>query len=348
MGSGRISTSLCQASEDAERAFETANHREGVWQRSDPKAPLPLGLPACQNRPPEWNEHITSRMWRKNKAKSAQSTVTDEAFLRSLFQQEIRKTKPRQRRIFLDVFSGCGRIASQLRRRGLACIAIDNCLDPRLDVLKPKILNVIRGWIKGGCVQAIWLATPCSSWSRARHGPFGSAWGPLRDNQNIYGFKGLSSRDQTKIKDGNATIMATCEILRLAVRLKIPCFLENPAGSMLWLAPPLARLCRLSCSRPYICDFCQYGARWRKRTRIQGWFSQPDLKLSCTCTGKQGICSRTGVHHIILKGQDPKSKQLWTHLAQPYPHRFAFCGAEALVRSAESIHDFHLRARFGN
>ena len=230
VGSGRFAASLRQASQDAERALKAARQREGVWQRGDSIAPRPLKPPACSNRPPQWNEHITSRMWRQSKAKPpSKPALTDEAFLRFLFKQEIRKTQPRHRRIFLDVFSGCGRIASQLRRRGFACIAIDKCLDPRLDVLNPKILNVMRGWMCSGCVQAIWLATPCSSWSRARHGPCGSAWGPLRDNRHIYGFKGLSSRNQAKITEGNATMRATCEILQLAIKLQIPCFLENPA-----------------------------------------------------------------------------------------------------------------------
>ena len=37
------------------------------------------------------------------------------------------------------------------------------------------------------------------------------------------------------------------------------------------------------------------------------------------CHGRHGLCSRTGKPHIHFTGMDPKSKRLWTKIAEPYP-----------------------------
>ena len=128
---------------------------------------------------------------------------------------------------------------------------------------------------------------------------------------------------------------------------KIPCFLENPAQSMMWKVPRLRKLCDVPCSRLFVCDFCQFGSRWRKRTHIQSWYSQDCNELNFTCSGRGGKCNATGKFHIVLKGQDRISKQLWTHLAQPYPPKFAATCAKLLKHSADQLHTFFLGKHFG-
>ena len=198
----------------------------------------------------------------------------------------------------------------------------------------------MRGWVTGGCVFGVWLATPCTSWSRARHGPFGSSWGPLRSNQHIYGIPGLRSDDVCKSVVGNQTMKCIAHIVRLCEKFHVPTFLEIPAGSMLWLAPPIARCCRFSGSQKAVCDFCQNGARWRKRARIPSWNASQIPYLSYTCQGHGG-------YHIVLKGQDPKSKQVWSHIAQPYPKRCAAYAADALIYSHDCVQNHHLKRFYG-
>ena len=177
--------------------------------------------------------------------------------------------------------------------------------------------------------------------------PVGSSWGPLCNNQYIYGIPGLASHDRHMIHVGNCTMSCTARLIRLCCKFKVPCFLENPAGSMMWHAPPILRLCRHFDSRCCVCDFCQYGARWRKRTRIQTW-NAPELpSLNHKCQGHKGICSRTHRHHIVLKGQDPVSKQLWTQIAQPYPKYFAVEAAKSMIHSHECQSNFQLKRFFG-
>lgn len=267
--------------------------------------------------------------------------------LRRWFKDAVKSGDGYHRGVFLDLFSGDGHVSKQLRREGFPVINIDIVDDPRFDLTDKAVLDLIIGWIVSGCILGVWLATVCTSWSQARHGPIGSSWGPIRDDQHIYGLPNLRPSDQEKIRFGNATMRATCRIITACIQNRIACFLENPAGSMMWKAPPLVKLCSHHCSLSFVCDFCQYGARWRKRTRIQGWNVQTINDLNHTCSGRGGVCSRNGSYHIVLKGQDPTTRQLWTHLAQPYPVQFAKAAAKALIHSYDTLQTFNLRHRFG-
>eukprot|EP00972_Heterocapsa_arctica_P011045 1618062-Heterocapsa_arctica.AAC.1 len=63
----------------------------------------------------------------------------------------------------------------------------------------------------------------------------------------------------------------TLQIIRRCVDLGVPVCLENPAASMMWQLPPLQKLASHVACRPYVTDFCQHGAAWRKRTLVMSW-----------------------------------------------------------------------------
>lgn len=354
---------ICKGSPASDRISQSFKASKGIWPHDSSKpshlhdqsiqgSAVPLSSLASESATKglhtQWNSRITKRMVQHAvKPPKGPKSLSGAQVLRRLFKQISRKFRPHFHGVFLDIFSGDGSVGRYLDQLGYPVISIDVCDDPRFDVLDPQVQAVIHGWIKGGCVLGIWLATPCTTWSRARHGPIGSSWGPIRTNQFIYGLPGLSPKDVTKVRIGNLTMKFTAQTIRLAHSHLIPVFLENPVHSMIWLAPPLLRVCDFSNSRSFICDFCQYGARWRKRTRIQVWHGQDHFHLSRTCQGRHGFCSRTHKHHIVLKGQDPKTRQLWTHLAQPYPLKFAFVAAQSLVDAYEHMRSFQLKKWFG-
>ena len=262
--------------------------------------------------------------------------------LKTEFRKALKAARNHNKTLYLDLFAGVQGISSELVKTGEACLSFEISLGPCYDLTNRKVLMIIDGWISSGCIDGVWLATPCTSWSRARHGPVDSNWGPIRNNDNLYGLPNISEKDKVKIRCGNATMFSSARIIRKCIRCRVPCFLENPAGSMLWLAPPIDRVCKHSSHVSHITDFCQHGAKWRKRTRISTWFAQPDPFFSKTCRGRGGLCSMTGKYHIVLKGSDPVSKQLWTHIAQPYPTRLCRAAAKWMVDSSETLkqHDW--------
>ena len=93
--------------------------------------------------------------------------------------------------------------------------------------------------------------------------------------------------------------------------------MENPINSLLWHAPSFKKL--LEASSTLVLDFCQYGTAWRKRTRWVAWRSADLSPLRRLCSGRGGVCSRTGAHHTVLEGYDAVNKCLRTQTAAQYP-----------------------------
>ena len=346
LGLGFIPQKVCEAGSPTDRVSQSSHRCQKLRVRDHSVASQNFNKENGSTPNPSWNFNITKRMFKKEKAKPVRN-MTAVQLLKQAFRRALKESLHGSKKVFLDLFCGDGGISRKLRGKGFGVVSIDIGIHPFFDLTDPNILRLIEGWIRGGCISGIWLATPCTSWSRASHGPVGSSWGPLRSRDHLFGFPGLCVGDQLKILLGNKTMFATARIIRCCRRVHVPCCFENPAGSMIWKVDPIARLCKGGFSRSNTTDFCQHGAKWRKRTRVQTWFCQPSDLLNKCCQGRHGLCSRTGRHHIILKGQDPVSKQLWTHLAQPYPASFCHAGANLLIDSADAISSFHLSRRFG-
>ena len=247
--------------------------------------------------------------------------------LRREFQTARRNSINGNDKVILEIFSGAGGIGKKLRHKGYGVISIDILHGDHHDVLRNDVFNLIKGWLSSKLVLCVWLGTPCSSWSAARHGPAGSSWCRLRTKENLYGLPNLGDRAQSAVGIGNRLMQRTASVLRICDQLQIPAFLENPASSMLWSAPPIAEITNRESAKISIHDACAYGARWRKRTKIMALHSFTDSSLHHTCSGRHGVCSFTSKPHIVLTGTDPSTKRLWTRIAEPYPARL--CAAYA-------------------
>ena len=121
-----------------------------------------------------------------------------------------------------------------------------------------------------GCTygRAFTHIRPCGSSLRARRGG-GAGPVPVRTNEYIMGLSNLNNIDETKVMVGNLTMLVTSVLIRLCVVLNIPCILENPCTSLLWLAPPIAKLLLNKACQSYNVDFCAFKTPWRKRTSRQ-------------------------------------------------------------------------------
>ncbi len=161
----------------------------------------------------------------------------------------------------------------------------------------------------------------------------------MRSLQHLFGHPDALARphDQTKIVQGNKTMQATASLLRACLRANVPCALENPCGSRLFRVRPIAALCRHPQTTPHVCDFCQYGSLYRKRTKLMLWGCGTLKLLQSRCSGKGGLCSRTGQHHQILQGNVPGSRILMTALAEPYPVEFMRLAARCVSNKIRGV-----------
>ena len=230
--------------------------------------------------------------------------------------------------VFVELFSGKGDMSCAVSKHGLGVVAIDIRHGRTHDLCKTFQQRIIIGWIQSKVVAGVWIGTPCASWFRARHDLNGG--GP-RSRDHIYGKPDLGSADALRVIHGNNTLKFSIKVIRTCVRCGIPAILENPASSMLWLVPAL----QLLKGKRVLLDYCQFGTRWRKRTRFQCWnIDPPQDRL---CKGHKGICSLSGKPHIILKGYDKVTKQNWTHIAEPYPKRICSLFASCIFSSIQNL-----------
>ena len=179
-------------------------------------------------------------------------------------------------------------MSKAMRSLGFGVIAADIVRQPWFDLNRPVIQSTLLGWISSGIAASVWLGTPCCTWSQARHGPPGSSWCRLRDAANLWGLSNLDPRASGACKRGNSQLRFSLRIVRACLRVGTPVALENPGSSWMWQVPSLQRLCRDRTSHNCTTDYCSFGARWRKRTRVQVWAPAFSLSLPPLCRGRGG------------------------------------------------------------
>lgn len=105
--------------------------------------------------------------------------------------------------------------------------------------------------------------------------------------------------------------------------------LGNPLTSRSFILPGYLReLGRADVDATRV-DFCSFGTRWRKGTKLMTYdFDVTDLKRH-VCHNKK-ICLDSGCEHQQLSGVAPGGRW-WTMVAQPYPTRLCTKVAKCIV-----------------
>ncbi|CAE8615524.1 unnamed protein product [Polarella glacialis] len=239
-------------------------------------------------------------------------------------------------RIFIEIFCGSGHLASAVKRLGGLVLIWDITLGGQYDLTSIANQRFLRGLIIGNLVWGIHLGTPCSSFSRARRGrpP------PIRSSQFPLGLSGLNEKDAERVEIGNCLMSFSIGVLRLCHRLCIPCVIENPASSMLFLTQNAISVSSLSTYTEAIAEFCMFGKPWRKSTKLIGVHIGLRKFDEYRCINKPaGVCKRTGCPHVVLSGKDPNQpEQFLTFTAQPYPRGFCAVLAQAFKNASSYIH----------
>ena len=249
-------------------------------------------------------------------------------------------------KVYLEIFSGSGNWSRALRRSLASSLApkvfeLDIDHEPALgDLSRRRAQRVVRGWLRGGLLQGVWLGMPCSSWSRARNRPNGPP--ALRDAGHLLGLPNLSSGDSLKVAVGNRLAQFSFSLFLECAQRGIPAAIENPSTSWVWQTRLALHAARQPNVKVVDFDFCAFGTAWRKRTRVMYVHLNLDVLSRCKCTGR-GLCSFSHQPHRALEGKTP-SGAFWTKIAEPYPPRLSSALAKAYRESRmSSMHRALLR-----
>ena len=192
------------------------------------------------------------------------------------------------------------------------------------DLTRGCVLDLIRSWMAGGLIAAVWVAFPCTTFSAARRPP-------LRSKEWLRGLPSARADPSLakQLRAGDATLTAALAVASWCRRFNVMGFFENPHTSLAWQDRRWQRLVEKGDVIQHVLDFCAFGAVWRKRTRVMGIGSGVIPSLNRRCGGVRGIC-HTGLRHVILQGRE--GSQLRTKQAEAYPEDLGRAIAAALVQ----------------
>ena len=165
------------------------------------------------------------------------------------------------RKYFLDLFAGKAGVAKAVQKLGYSARVFDIKNGLEQDLTNRRVQNRIIREIKRKRIFAVMLAPVCTSFSVAR-----DRTKVIRNKQYPWGIlrEQLTEKEWQSILLGNRCFRACLRIMRILDQYRIPYILENPASSKAWFLPPVQSHIRQSHVQFITCDFCQFGARWKK------------------------------------------------------------------------------------
>jgi hypothetical protein len=241
--------------------------------------------------------------------------------------------------VFLDLFAGAGSVGKKMAGLGYYVLPWDVNGGSNYDLTAKRNQSNFFGWIRGGLVAAAFSAFECKTFSRARDRPNGPP--QLRSNKFPLGVPNLSPGDNLKVQAGNSMLRFTVTMLLICRRFFIPAGAENPLTSRAWIVKSMLGLERLVRVSTAVTHFCQWGKPWQKATKLIGVCVDFQSIDAIRCRPHGNICSRSLCAHQVLAGKNADGT-FWTHVAQPYPRKFAAAIALCLDSSRLSL----LAARF--
>jgi len=199
----------------------------------------------------------------------------------------------------------------------------------QFDLTRKVVINVLEGWCKAGIIRGAWVAFPCTTFSQARRPP-------LRSAACLRGLPAMLAvpRLRLQIEAGDRTLAAASRLAHCFVRQGVVVVFENPHSSLAWQDGRWKALTKQVSVVKHVLDYCQFGARWRKRTMLVTIHTGTIDKFNCMCTGRRGRCS-SGEPHVRLKGALPGIGRL-TRAAEPYPAPLALAAARVMLQTAEA------------
>ena len=221
----------------------------------------------------------------------------------------------------LDLFSGCRVAAQKLANcsgRWVLCYDLKHHASE--DLLNPHVQTFLVTLLTGGAFLSLTAGPVCASFSRA-------VCPAVRSRLQPEGIDVMTDSMREKVLVGNAMAKWLAGFTDIALSLHLVVWIENPAGSFLWLQPCWVELINKFQLAHFMTDYCRWGTPWRKRAKFYGSFAAAGQKLLCQCSGR----------HIQLRGYSHEFGVSWTKAAEQYPPRLASFLAAAVVESLKPL-----------
>jgi len=176
----------------------------------------------------------------------------------------------------LELFAGTGRWTQAMEKAGLRVFpGFELANGKQYDLLNSEIQDIVLSLIRGKQIWLVHLGTPCTAWSRARHG--------------IRNVAKARYKEQLAV----ATAIFTCRVIRECLKHGVAFTLENPLSSRLWEFKPIQDILSHKNVFMVVFDHCCYGMPYKKSTGLMT--NTPQFKtLGLRCCG--------GHKHVQLKG----------------------------------------------
>ena len=112
-------------------------------------------------------------------------------------------------------------------------------------------------------------------------------------SEHPWGLPDISVGQCEELKKHNLLVRFVLKVIRTCIKHRVLWALENPRSSILWELPEIKSFVDKRDVSFTDVDFCRFGTRWRKSTRILS--SVVSLaQLSCRCGGKS-LCGVSGL-----------------------------------------------------
>lgn len=195
----------------------------------------------------------------------------------------------------LDLFCGTAGVAAAFKSCGGEALGIDHMIDKRrvkgpvskVDLSSRPGQRTVLEWLEADKVDAVMLAPPCGTASRAREIPIprrhqlrkGMQPAPLRSDDEPMGLAHLQGVAKIKVQTANRLYSFTRKVINVCIRKGIPFICENPRRSLMWKTDPFLDLPG-ECKFQYV-HSCMYGGKRRKSTAFLMNFSASNLMEEC-------------------------------------------------------------------
>ena len=149
------------------------------------------------------------------------------------------------------IFSGTGRLSQHVEACGVPVLEpLDYLNGSHCHLRRRSTQSLVLQWIEKGLIGFVHLGTPCTIWSRARHG--------VKDSPS------------TRIREETGVELAlfSTQVIRTCIKFGVYYALENPGTSKLFQFEPIVTAVANGPRYEINLDMCQFGEPYKKPTKI--------------------------------------------------------------------------------